>query len=655
LQGQGFAIYLLGIISCKVMADPSSSPSEPPPPTSGTRAGFLRRWAFRTFLLLIILALGGLGWAVAHLGPVTSTPGPETAGPAEVGTATSSPEPGVIPLALPAATRQTAEGMLVFASRNAGHTHLWVLVPGDPAPVQLTFGDWDDRDPAVSPDGGRVAFASRREGGWDLFVLDLTTGGVQRLTDAGGYAGHPTWSPDGQWIAYEGYQNGDFDIWIHPTGGGQPDIRLSHPGMDISPAWDPLSGRRIAFVSDADGLPDIFLADLDDPDDRFANLTRSRGPAYSDPTFSPDGTRLAYTRRQDGLRTILVHHLASPEKAAQALGPGEEAVWSPDGGVLLAVLVSPTQEQVIGYSMTQAEMLPAGLALTGNVSSLDWSDAGVSSLPVAPSGGAAVVTTRELAQGARLTLVDLQGISAPRPSLVQGVELDFGDLRLRIADASGWDFLDTLQNAFVGMNDPLPPGFSHEDWLYTGRAFAFNAAAYQAGWAEVVREDFGGETYWRVYVRASRQDGSLGEPLRARPWNFESRYLGTPSVYDSGGTPKPQAPTGYYVDFTELAEDAGFHRLPAMTNWRTFYPGARFNEFAHTDGLSWLDAMLLVYPPEAIVTPTPFRTPTTTPTLTRVPTATPWWWRWLTPQPTRTPTATRTATPTSQAPVTPTP
>jgi TolB protein len=305
--------------------------------------------------------------------------------------------------------------------------------------------------------------------------------------------------------------------------------------------------------------------------------------------------------------------------------------------------------------MTQADTFPAGLALTGAVSSLDWAQTGVVSLPGPPDGGPEMLPTTELNPEVRLALVDLQGVSAPRPSLVQGVDLDFADLRLQTAAACGWDFLGTLQNAFVGTNDPLPPGFAYEDWLYTGRAFAFNAAAYQAGWVEVVREDFGGETFWRVYVRASRQDGSLGEPLRARPWNFEARYLGTPEVYDSGGSPKAQSPTGYYVDFTVLAADAGFHRLPAMSNWRTFYPGARFNEFAHTDDLSWLEAMLLIYPPEAIVTPTPFRTPTMTPTLTRVPTATPWWWRWLTPQPTRTPLATRTATSTLESPVTPTP
>jgi TolB protein len=621
----------------------------------GDRHSGLRRWAFRVFLVLVILALGGLGAVVARLGSVTTPTATPDREAGSGSTATSSPEPAAGLPTAPAATRATSDGVLVFASRRDGHTHLWALVPGDPAPVQLTSGEWDDRDPSVSPEGGRVAFASRRDGNWDLYVLEFATGDVQRLTNTHGLAGHPTWSPDGLWIAYEGYQDGDFDIWIHPIGSDQPDIRLSHPGMDISPAWDPVSGRRIAFVSDVGGLQDVYLANLDDPDERFVNLTRSIGPAYSDPTFSPDGSHLAYARRQDGLQTILVRDLAKLEQAAQILGPGEEAAWSPDGGVLLAVLVSPTQEQVVAYSMTQAETLPAGLALSGDISSLDWTPAGGVSLPAVTTEAPPADTTTVLVQGSRLTLVNLEGINAPRPSLVEGVDRDFADLRLRVAAATGWDFLGTLDNAFVGMNDPLPPGFAYEDWLYTGRAFTFNPAATQAGWVEVVREDFGGETYWRVYVRAVRQDGSLGEPLRDRPWNFEARYLGTPSVYDSGGAPKPQIPTGYYVDFTELAEDAGFHRLPAMANWRTYYPGARFSEFAHTDNLTWIEAMLLVYPPEAIITPTPFRTPTTTPTLTRVPTATPWWWRWLTPQPTRTPTATRTATPTSGVPVTPSP
>jgi TolB protein len=87
------------------------------------------------------------------------------------------------------------------------------------------------------------------------------------------------------------------------------------------------------------------------------------------------------------------------------------------------------------------------------------------------------------------------------------------------------------------------------------------------------------------------------------------------------------------VDFTGLAEAYGFERQPALINWRSFYPGARFNEFAFTEGLDWRSAMLQLYPAEAIATPTAFSSPTPTPTNTRWPTPTPWWLRWRTPTP----------------------
>ena len=49
---------------------------------------------------------------------------------------------------------------------------------------------------------------------------------------------------------------------------------------------------------------------------------------------------------------------------------------------------------------------------------------------------------------------------------------------------------------------------------------------------------------------------------------------------------------GYWVDVTSLAIQYGWERVPALPNWRTFYRGARFTEFALTDGLDWYSAML---------------------------------------------------------------
>ncbi|HTX93066.1 MAG TPA: hypothetical protein VMC09_17770, partial [Anaerolineales bacterium] len=66
---------------------------------------------------------------------------------------------------------------------------------------------------------------------------------------------------------------------------------------------------------------------------------------------------------------------------------------------------------------------------------------------------------------------------------------------------------------------------------------------------------------------------------------------------------------------------------------RTYYAGARFNELAFTQDLDWNAAMLQLYPPEILNTPTMVipvtRTPTITPfgyhppTATRTPTTNP--------------------------------
>jgi len=143
----------------------------------------------------------------------------------------------------------------------------------------------------------------------------------------------------------------------------------------------------------------------------------------------------------------------------------------------------------------------------------------------------------------RLSLIELQGVQAPYPRLSDSVDEAFNALRRRAATELGWDFLEQLQYAFVGLNDPLPPGFAYNDWLYTGRAFAFSEAAVQAGWVEVVREDFGAETYWRIFVRVKDQSGDYGEPMRDRPWLFASRNQGDPAAYDRGGTLAEEFPS----------------------------------------------------------------------------------------------------------------
>ena len=617
-----------------------------------------RLWRFRLFLLLAVTLTGALAWGAARASR------PQNAGlldPTLASLATalrftaspSSTEPTASPAPTdtPAPTRSALFGTVFYQARAGGNSHLWAYVPGDAAPVPLTTGAWNDRSPAISPDGEWLAFASDRDGAWDLYLLRLRTLETVRLTDTPAFEGNPTWSPDGVWLAYEADYDGDLDIWILPVDGAQEAIQLTtQPGLDLTPAWDP-NGRRIAYASDRDGGQDIFLADLDSVDNRFLNLTHSPEANDTEPAFNPGGTVLAYSSLVDGVRRVLALDLAQGEPIE--VGQGVSPAWSPDGLSLATVLVSPLERYVTMYAVGGQGLPSLGISISGAVEALTWAPQGLPGEAV--TAGSALSSPQPLFQRevntasegvARTGLRRIPDIAPPNDQLSDQVDEAFIALRRRAAREVGWDFLASLEHAFVGIHDPLPPGFLWNDWLYTGRAFAFNSAVFDAGWVEVVREDFGGETYWGVFVRTSPQDGSLGEPLRLIPWDFQARFSGDPDGYDEGGAYKAVIPSGYYVDFTALAEDYGFHRLPALPSWRTFYPAVRFSEFAMTDGLDWMSAMLEIYPASAIITPTPFRTPTPTPTRTVRPTPTPWWWRWLTPTVTRTPIPTLTATPT---------
>ena len=48
------------------------------------------------------------------------------------------------------------------------------------------------------------------------------------------------------------------------------------------------------------------------------------------------------------------------------------------------------------------------------------------------------------------------------------------------------------------------------------------------------REDFGQQTWWRIFLRTIAQDGSQGRPLTSAPWDFSARTSSS-RAYESGG------------------------------------------------------------------------------------------------------------------------
>jgi TolB protein len=584
---------------------------------------------------------------------VSSSPTSNPATPTEIPSQTplpTQPQPTLIA----STSENNAYGGIFFSARLGGYNHVFMKVPGKADTVQITFGEWDDRSPAVSPDRKYLAFSSRKGGNWEIYLLNLENGAVRPLTDTLGFEGNPTWSPDSKWIACEAYYDGNFDIWILPVDGNEDPIRLtSHEGADLSPDWSP-RGREIVFASNRNGYFDLFLADLDSGEQAFENITNTANIHETDPDYAPDGSKLAFLAQEDGGSWIKLISMDETGDRPQEVGQGSAMAWYPEGNALALVQARPFRDYLTSLVIEGAGVPLLGLSMRNSAGQLDWimENGILGKLPLRdgntnpPDLYTAALSESDPSAG-RLSLVDLDGVSAPHPKLSDAADEAFHALRARVISEAGWDFLSNLDNAFVGLDDPMPPGFAYNDWLYTGRAFAISEVLVRAGWVEVQREDINGETYWRIFLRTRFQDGSQGEPLRKNPWDFSARFDQDAQGYDQGGAYEETIPGGYYIDFTTLAADYGFMRQSALPNWRSYYAGTRYKEFALTGGMTWMEAMLEIYPTQAVITPTPYQTPTMTPTVTPTPTPTPWWarWRTATPVPTLTPSASPTQVP----------
>ena len=516
----------------------------------------------------------------------------------------------------PAVSTPLQTGLIVMAMYEAGYSHLFAYQALDAPFTRLTSGPWNDAYPALSPDGRWLAFASNRSGPWDLYLLDLETGDVSRLTDTQHFESAPTWSPDGNLIAYERYAQ-DSEVIIQSVFDDQTLINLSeHPAADYQPAWSP-SGRQLAFISTRSGDAEVWLADFDKYDaERFTNLSQSPAVEERNPSWSPGGNFLAWAAIQANNRSIYAWEAG---RGSRYIGSGDWPVWSPDSSTILTSLEEANQTLLTAYRSADGRLELPPIRLPGQLAGITWYSQKLD-LPLPQNIQQISAEVHALPwlnpdTDYQDNLVRLSGIQAPFAELHDSADDAFHALRSEVSSAAGWDFLGTLENAFVPLSAPLPPGMG-EDWLYTGRAFAFDPLPMNAGWVIVMPEYFGQDVYWRVFIKARFQNGSLGEPLRQAPWNFNARFEGDPLLYEQGGTDAGMVPSGYWIDFTRLARAFGWQRLPALPTWQSAFYAARFNEFVIANNKSWDEAMLDLYPAELLSTPTPIHPPTLTPTRT---------------------------------------
>jgi TolB protein len=538
--------------------------------------------------------------------------------------ATASPDPspthGPPPTPGPTATPFGSGGAIAFTLRRNGNADVYALNQTDRQLVRLTYDPAEDREPAWSPDGNYIAFASNRAHNWDIYLLDLLSGRLIRLTRDPAFDANPAWSPDGNWIAFESYRRGNLDIYVMSTDGQRPRRITIDPAPNYEPAWSPDS-RAIAYTTFHDGTKDIHVQ-LIDGDGEVINVTQSPDLDEDEPAWSPDGTQLAYASGPRGNPSIQVttfdwNTLTADQVQTELFGAGTSPAWAPDGQSLVYAYERGEHHHIVAANMTGWALFHEVYRVGDPLDDLAWTSLPLSPRIVAraqadapseqPSFYVEVVQPTPRA-GPPYKLVQLPNVRDQdndtgdhEAFLSDRVNESFNALRQRMIEESGWDYLANLGTTQLPMTYTPHSGHSRMSWYVCGRAIGLNQEAYTRTLSqiELVREDEGNVTYWRVFIRAAEQDGSMGEPLRTGVWDLNARQENGRAMVE-GGELKERIPSGYYVDFTTLAGDYGWERVPAMWRWRYFWPDIRWWRFRKTDNLTWWECMLEVFRPREI-------------------------------------------------------
>jgi Tol biopolymer transport system component/DNA-binding winged helix-turn-helix (wHTH) protein len=279
---------------------------------------------------------------------------------------------------------------IVFAARRAPSTNmalfLYSLDTGQVQQLSMPAPDFNDGFPVISPDGQFLAFARRiaESTNGNVFVqhLDalrpvgpaqpLTSGndssrldwmpdsrtivftrvarngppGLYTVSVAGGepaalltnlQAASPSVARDGRRVAYERVTT-DMNIWriagpAQPADAKRvpsPERIIDSTSPDIHPQISP-DGRRIAFVSQRSGTPEIWASKFDGS--QQMQLTKFGGPWAGSPRWSADGNSIAFDFNGSGSWNIYVIASEGGRERAVTHGSSNNArpSWSHDG------------------------------------------------------------------------------------------------------------------------------------------------------------------------------------------------------------------------------------------------------------------------------------------------------------------------------------
>jgi len=207
---------------------------------------------------------------------------------------------------------------------------------------------WATGEPGMA--ASRIAFRRKSEAGEsELYTIGSDGRNLRRVTSDSSIVYSPAFSPDGSELIYVSYRTGRPEVYVEDLGSGESQrldtfeyelgplccrrqITSGGPGDALNPTYSP-DGGRIAFTANRVGQPQVYVKSTSagSADIVSQYVFGEEGYATS-PDWSPTGDRIAYHARIDGVFQI---HTVAPDgsnrRVLTSRGENEDPAWAPDG------------------------------------------------------------------------------------------------------------------------------------------------------------------------------------------------------------------------------------------------------------------------------------------------------------------------------------
>jgi dipeptidyl aminopeptidase/acylaminoacyl peptidase len=416
--------------------------------------------------------------------------------------------------------RYKMDGIGFYDSRRM---HIFTVDVETGKSKQITNGDYNDEQPAWSPDGRLITFVSDRERErhqrhWrtDVWVVSSTGGTPRKITRSTGSCSHPTFSPDGRTIAFLGHEYGDeglarnIHVMVAPANGrGAP--RSVSERLDRS-AWGwPvfMAGRSFDWVAKSDRI--LFIAGDRGRLSIYATSARARTAPrrvldgerqITGFGLAPDGKRLAFcaawvtepseiyaTNLTEGSKETNLSHANDDVREQASFGTLERMEYTATDGTRLEGFVMYPPDYRPG------RRYPLAVNVHGGPHSFHPGAGYLSEFQTLASAGY------------------VQLLPNPRGSTTYGEEFTLACVR----DWGGGDFEDIMD----GVDELILRGVADPDRLYIG---GYSYGGFMSSWA------IGHTDRFRASV--------VGAPVSNQLSMFGTGDIPHFDMYEIGGTPQ---------------------------------------------------------------------------------------------------------------------